>query len=83
MGTFTDDILIPGTSTVPVTLAPPCEPGYRILMKTFLMYLLTAIAGIVGCYLPWSWSLVPAALNPGLFAWLLTLHEAAAGLAVA
>ncbi len=48
---------------------------------------MTAVAEIVGCYLPWLvlrqgkslWLLVPAALSLGLFAWLLTLHPAAAG----
>jgi len=56
-------------------------------MKTILLYLVTAIAEIVGCYLPYlwlargapAWLLVPAALALGLFAWLLTLHPAAAG----
>ena len=56
-------------------------------MKTFLLYVATALAEIVGCYLPYLWLvkrasvwlLVPAALSLALFAWLLTLHEAAAG----
>lgn len=56
-------------------------------MKTFLLFLTTALAGIVGCYLPYLWLvkqatiwlLVPAAFSLALFAWLLTLHEAAAG----
>lgn len=56
-------------------------------MKTFLLYLVTALAEIVGCYLPYLWLvkgasvwlLVPAAFSLGLFAWLLTLHDAAAG----
>ena len=56
-------------------------------MKTLLLYLATAVAEIVGCYLPWLWLrqgastclLVPAALSLGLFAWLLTLHDAASG----
>lgn len=56
-------------------------------MKTFLLFLATALAEIVGCYLPWLWLkkdgsvwlLVPAAISLGLFAWLLTLHEAASG----
>ena len=47
----------------------------------------TALAEIVGCYLPWlwlrqdkpAWLLLPAALSLGLFAWLLTLHDTAAG----
>ena len=56
-------------------------------MKVFLLYLVTAIAEIVGCYLPclWLrkggsvWLLVPAALSLAVFAWLLTLHAAASG----
>lgn len=56
-------------------------------MKTFCLFLATALAEIVGCYLPYLWLvkqasvwlLVPAAFSLALFAWLLTLHEAAAG----
>lgn len=56
-------------------------------VKTFLLYAVTAIAEIVGCYLPFlwlkegkpAWLLVPAALSLALFAWLLTLHGPAAG----
>ena len=54
-------------------------------MKTFLLFLATAVAEIVGCYLPWLWLkqqgpvwlLLPAALSLALFVWLLTLHDAA------
>lgn len=56
-------------------------------MKTFLLYLATALAEIVGCYLPYlwlkegrsAWLLLPAALSLALFAWLLSLHDTAAG----
>ncbi|SFN01823.1 YnfA family protein [Variovorax sp. OV329] len=56
-------------------------------MKTFALFLVTAIAEIVGCYLPYLWLnkgasaslLAPAALSLALFAWLLSLHPAAAG----
>jgi small multidrug resistance family-3 protein len=56
-------------------------------MKAYLLYLATAMAEIVGCYLPYlwlkqgatAWLLVPGAVSLALFAWLLTLHEAAAG----
>ena len=49
--------------------------------------MVTAVAEIVGCYLPWlilkqdksMWLLIPAALSLALFAWLLTLHPTAAG----
>lgn len=47
----------------------------------------TAVAEILGCYLPYlwlrrgqsAWLLVPAALSLAAFAWLLTLHPSAAG----
>lgn len=56
-------------------------------MKTLLLYIATAVAEIVGCYLPWLWLkhqgsaflLLPAAASLALFAWLLTLHDAASG----
>lgn len=56
-------------------------------MKPLLLYLLTAVAEIVGCYLPYlwlregrsAWLLLPAAASLALFAWLLTLHPAASG----
>lgn len=51
------------------------------------LFFLTAVAEIVGCYLPYlylnkqasPWLLIPAACSLGLFAWLLTLHPFAAG----
>lgn len=56
-------------------------------MKTLLLYLATALAEIVGCYLPYLWLqrhgsvwlLLPAAASLALFAWLLTLHDHPAG----
>ena len=56
-------------------------------LKTLLLFVLTALAEIAGCYLPYlwlrhdksAWLLVPAALCLALFVWLLTLHPAAAG----
>ena len=56
-------------------------------MKTFALFVITAIAEIVGCYLPYlwlnkggsAWLLAPAALSLAAFAWLLSLHPAAAG----
>lgn len=55
--------------------------------KTLLLFVLTALAEIVGCYLPWlwlrqggsAWLLAPATAGLALFVWLLTLHPAAAG----
>lgn len=60
---------------------------YDSRMKTFGLYVATALAEIVGCYLPYlwlkqdrsAWLLVPAAFSLALFAWLLTLHETASG----
>jgi small multidrug resistance family-3 protein len=58
-----------------------------MLFKTSLLFILTAIAEIVGCFLPYLWLrkggsvllLFPAALSLALFVWLLTLHPAASG----
>jgi len=55
--------------------------------KIALLFIATAIAEIVGCYLPWLvlrqgkpvLLLMPAAVSLALFAWLLTLHPSAAG----
>ena len=57
------------------------------LLKTFALFVVTAVAEIVGCYLPYlwlkqdrsAWLLVPAAASLALFAWLLSLHPTAAG----
>lgn len=57
------------------------------LLKTLGLFVATALAEIVGCYLPYlwfkqdrsAWLLVPAAASLALFAWLLTLHPTAAG----
>lgn len=56
-------------------------------LKTLGLFLVTALAEIVGCYLPYLWLregksvwlLVPGALSLALFAWLLSLHPTAAG----
>lgn len=56
-------------------------------LKTLLLFVATALAEIVGCYLPYlwlrqdrsAWLLVPGAASLALFAWLLTLHPTAAG----
>lgn len=55
--------------------------------KTLVLFVLTALAEIIGCYLPYlwlkkgasPWLLLPAALSLAVFAWLLTLHPNAAG----
>lgn len=56
-------------------------------LKTLGLFSMTAVAEIVGCYLPYLWLkegrsvwlLVPAAISLALFVWLLTLHPQAAG----
>ena len=58
-----------------------------LVLKTFILFVITAVAEIVGCYLPYLWLkksapvwvLLPAALSLALFAWLLSLHPNAAG----
>ena len=57
------------------------------MLKTFALFALTAIAEIVGCYLPYLWLkqgrsiwwLFPAACSLAAFVWLLTLHPEATG----
>lgn len=57
------------------------------MLRTALLFVVTAVAEIVGCYLPYlslrqgrsPLLLIPAALSLALFAWLLTLHPTAAG----
>lgn len=56
------------------------------LVKALGLFSLTAVAEIIGCYLPYlwlkqghsAWLLLPAAASLALFVWLLTLHPAAA-----
>ena len=56
-----------------------------MMLKTFLLFAATALAEIVGCWLPYvwlrqqgsPWLLLPAAASLALFAWLLTLHDTA------
>ncbi|XQF90490.1 YnfA family protein [Pseudoalteromonas espejiana] len=56
-------------------------------VKTITLFVITALAEIIGCYLPYLWLkedksillLIPAAISLALFAWLLSLHPAAAG----
>lgn len=64
----------------------PCYDAGMEMLKTTLLFAATALAEIVGCYLPYlwlrqqrsAWLLVPAAASLAVFAWLLTLHPAAA-----
>jgi small multidrug resistance family-3 protein len=58
-----------------------------LILRTAGLFVLTAIAEIVGCYLPYlwlrrqrsPWLLAPAAMSLCAFVWLLTLHPTAAG----
>ena len=62
----------------------PDEDIHTLAMANILLlFIATALAEIVGCYLPWlwlkqgkpAWLLLPAAASLALFAWLLTLHD--------
>jgi len=52
-----------------------------------MLFFVTALAEIIGCFLPWYWLrkggpvwlLLPSAISLMVFAWLLTLHPAASG----
>lgn len=56
-------------------------------IKIIGLFVITALAEIIGCYLPYLWLregksvwlLIPAALSLVVFAWLLSLHPTAAG----
>lgn len=58
-----------------------------LIVRTFGLFIVTAIAEIVGCYLPYlwlrkngsPWLLLPGLASLALFAWLLTLHPTATG----
>ncbi len=72
----------------PETRGPaPNLTASALTMKTIALFVVTAVAEIVGCYLPYlwlkrggsAWLLVPATASLFLFAWLLTLHPTAAG----
>ena len=57
------------------------------LLRIAGLFAVTAVAEIVGCYLPWlwlrqghsAWLLLPAAASLAVFVWLLTLHPDASG----
>jgi small multidrug resistance family-3 protein len=57
------------------------------MLKTTVLFVFTALAEIIGCFLPYLWLrkggsiwlLVPAAASLALFVWLLSLHPAASG----
>nr|WP_318270364.1 YnfA family protein [Prolinoborus fasciculus] len=57
------------------------------MFTTFLLFLVTALMEILGCYFPYlilnqgrsHWLWIPTALALAAFVWLLTLHPAASG----
>ena len=61
--------------------------GQNRPMRTLLLYSVTALAEILGCYLAYLvlrqgrplWLLLPSAVSLAAFAWLLTLHPSATG----
>lgn len=71
----------------PITRAAFTGDRMTEWIRIAALFAATALAEIVGCYLPWLvlkagrpvWLLAPAALSLALFAWLLTLHPSAAG----
>lgn len=57
------------------------------VLSTFLLFFLTAVMEILGCYFPYlilnqaksQWLWVPTVFALAAFVWLLTLHPAASG----
>ncbi|CNK67356.1 YnfA family protein [Yersinia aleksiciae] len=57
------------------------------MLKTSLLFFVTALAEIIGCFLPYLWLrkggtlwlLLPAVASLAIFVWLLTLHPVASG----
>lgn len=72
---------------LPKIFSPKRGKQNMVVIKTLALFFATAIAEIVGCYLPYLWLrkegsiwlLILGAVSLTLFAWLLTLHPAAAG----
>lgn len=62
------------------------NPSIVVLGRAVALFFATAVAEIVGCYLPYlwlrkdgtPWLLAPAAAALAVFAWLLTLHPTGA-----
>ena len=56
------------------------------LVRTVLLFQVTAVAEIVGCYLPYlwlrrggsPWLVIPGLVSLAVFAWLLSLHPTGA-----
>lgn len=57
------------------------------ILSVFGLFILTALAEILGCYFPYlilkegktHWLWLPAIISLAVFVWLLTLHPAASG----
>ncbi|WP_455819326.1 YnfA family protein [Pseudomonas cerasi] len=57
------------------------------MLNTTLLFFATALAEIIGCFLPYlwlkknasAWLLLPAGISLMVFVWLLTLHPEASG----
>lgn len=57
------------------------------MFKIILLFIVTALAEIISCYLPYLWLrkagsvwlLLPTALSLSLFVWLLSLHPESSG----
>lgn len=57
------------------------------IIKTILLFFLTAIFELLGCYLPYLWLrqngsillLIPTIISLAIFSYLLTLHPSASG----
>ncbi|CAI3141277.1 hypothetical protein MWMV18_MWMV18_01268 [Acinetobacter calcoaceticus] len=57
------------------------------ILSVFGLFIITAIAEILGCYFPYlilregksTWLWLPTVLSLAVFVWLLTLHPAASG----
>jgi small multidrug resistance family-3 protein len=63
------------------------ERDALILLRSAALFVLTALAEILGCYLPYLWLrqgkspllVIPAAASLAAFVWLLTQHPTSAG----
>ena len=84
------DLVLTPTTQKNVKLATTEPTGIKDmneLPKVLGLFTVTAVAEILGCYLPllWlqhragAWVLLPAIASLALFVWLLTLHPYAAG----
>ena len=57
------------------------------MLKSICLFFITALAEIIGCFLPFVWLrkggtvwlLLPATVSLALFVWLLSLHPVASG----